>query len=305
MSRPLIGAVEAGGTKFICAVAGDLDELHTVEPHVVATVDPTATMRAVLEYFAPFAASGDLAALGIGTFGPVSRATRSVLASSPKVAWRGFDWDAAMRSALGDLPLGFDTDTNAAALAESSLGAGAGDDVMVYVTVGTGIGGGITINGHLLHGLLHPELGHMVVPQDPFDTFVGTCPHHGACLEGLASGAAIAARWGQRAEALELTHPAFDLEATYLAAMCATITTVLTPGRIVLGGGVAQVPGLLAAVRRKTGDLLNGYLAVDRYTTDLDHYLVRPALGSRSGITGAWLLGVNALEASALGEQRP
>ena len=305
MVGPLIGAIEAGGTKIVCAVASSLEEILEVETHVVTTTDPFATIGEVLDYFVPFAASGDLAAIGIGSFGPVDHPTTTVARTTPKVAWRGFHWGQAIRPVLGDLPIGFDTDTNAAVLAEATFGAGRGDAIVVYVTVGTGIGGGIAIDRQPLHGLLHPELGHMVVPRDPADVFSGSCPHHGDCLEGLASGAAMAARWGQPAETLQSGHRAFDLEATYLTAMCVTITTMLAPSRIVLGGGVAAVPGLLSEVQQRTAASLNGYLALDRYTTGIEDYIVRPLLTGRSGITGAWLLGRNALEASALGEQRP
>jgi fructokinase len=304
VATPLIGAIEAGGTKIVCAVASDPGDLQQGAPHIVATTDPAHTVDAILEYFAPFAHSGDLAAIGIGSFGPLDHASISVANTTPKVSWRGFDWGQAIRPALGDLPIGFDTDTNAAVLAEATLGVGRGDAIVVYVTVGTGIGGGIAIEGQPLHGLLHPELGHMLIPRDPSDRFPGSCPNHGDCLEGLASGAAMEVRWGQRAETLEPGHQAFDLEATYLAAMCVTITTMVAPSRIVLGGGVAGVPGLLREVRQRTAASLNGYLALDRYTTGIDQYIVRPGLADRSGIIGAWLLGRRALESSALGEQR-
>jgi fructokinase len=185
----------------------------------------------------------------------------------------------------------FDTDVNGAALGERQWGAARGLDTFVYVTVGTGIGGGGMAGGRLLHGLVHPEMGHMRIPHDlSADPFPGHCPFHRDCLEGLASGPAIEARWGRPARELPPDHPAWGLEAEYLAAMAVNLTTVLSPQRIVLGGGVMEQPQLFPRVRRRVRELLAGYLRSPAILEEIDRYIVPPGLGGRAGVLGALAL---------------
>jgi fructokinase len=192
-----------------------------------------------------------------------------------------------VKSALG-LPVAIDTDVNGAALAEYLWGAGKGTDNLVYITIGTGIGGGAMVNGGLVHGLVHPEMGHIRVPHDrEKDPFEGCCPFHGDCLEGLASGKAVQLRWGKPAEELPEDHPGWELEAHYLALGIGNIVCTLSPGRIITGGGLMNNPSLLFKVREKTREYLNGYIHSPRITEDMEHYIVTPELGDYSGVLGA------------------
>jgi fructokinase len=187
-----------------------------------------------------------------------------------------------------DLPIGFDNDVNAAALGEHLWGAGQGLDTFIYLTVGTGIGGGVYAEGKLLHGLLHPEMGHIPLPHDrERDPFDGVCPFHGDCFEGLATGPAMEKRWGQRAETLPADHPAWELEAHYIAHALAAYIYTLSPQRIIVGGGVGSNLHLLKMVRGKTRALINGYIPSRAILDEIDSYIVPPALGNRAGVAGA------------------
>jgi fructokinase len=265
----------------------------------VPTADPAATLDAVVAFFRDAqAAHGRLGAIGIGAFGPVDLDPASPrygwITSTPKPGWADTDIVGPVRAAL-DVAVGFDTDVNTAALGEWRHGAGRGIDDLLYLTVGTGIGGGMLVRGEPLHGLVHPEMGHVRIPHDVrSDPFPGVCPYHGDCLEGLASGPAIVARWGQSAAALPSDHPAWALEAHYLALALQTFVCTLSPRRVVLGGGVMAQPGLLAAVRRELTALLAGYLRAPAIADGLSHYVVAPALGSRSGVIGALVLAARA-----------
>lgn len=228
--------------------------------------------------------------MGIGSFGPVDLDKTSPaygsITSSPKVAWRNFPLLQQFKSAFR-FPIAFDTDVNAAALGEARWGAGIGFSDFVYVTVGTGIGGGIISNNQLVHGLVHTEIGHMFVNHDTdLDPFKGYCPYHKDCLEGLAAGPAINARWGTPAEKLPDGHSAWNLEAYYLAQMAVNLTLVLSPQRIILGGGVCQHPGLLGLVHSNFKQLLNRYVQSPLYDDKLADYIVAPMLGSNAGIFG-------------------
>lgn len=292
-SRPLLGAVEAGGTKFVCAVGRGPDEL--LAETRFPTGDPEATLARTVAFLREAAAAhGRLAAVGVGSFGPVRLDPDAPgwgrIADTPKPGWSDADVVGPLQREL-EVPVAFDTDVNAAALGEWRWGAGRGADPLVYVTVGTGIGGGGLAGGRLLHGLLHPEMGHLPVRRDPGrDPFPGTCPFHGDCLEGLACGPAIEARWGRPAEELPADHPAWALEADYLAQGALGITLVLSPRRIVLGGGVMEAPGLLDRVRARFVDALGGYLRAPELGAGIDRYLVAPGLGSRAGVLGALAL---------------
>ncbi|MBZ5608141.1 MAG: ROK family protein [Acidobacteriia bacterium] len=273
----MLGGIEAGGTKFICAVGRHPGDLDIAE---IPTTSPVETLRRVVEFFQ---ARPAVAAIGIASFGPVdlhpASATFGYITSTPKAAWRNFDLAGAIRRALS-LPVAFDTDVNAAALAEFRWGAAQGLDTFLYVTVGTGIGGAAMVNGRLLHGRTHPEMGHIRVPHDlASDPFPGNCPYHGDCLEGLAAAPAIQARWGQAPHLLPAQHPAWDLEAHYLALGVVNWISTLSPERIILGGGVMLREEVLGGVRAKVAALLNGYIDAPD--------IVPPALGSRAGVLGA------------------
>jgi fructokinase len=291
MSAP-IAAIEAGGTKFLCAVARGREIVAEMR---IATTTPAATIGAALEFFASAAAAhGALAALGVATFGPVdlhgASPTFGHMLETPKPGWAGADllWPLRRRFRC---PVAIDTDVNAAALAEALEGAGRGCGTVVYVTVGTGIGGGIVVDDRTLKGRLHPEIGHMLVLRHARDAaFAGTCPFHGHCAEGLASGSAIQARYGAPLDRLPLDHEAHGVVAHYLGQLAATILLMLSPDRIVFGGGVMQCEGLLANVRAVAATLLNGYAGFGRGGDALADVVVAPGLGTRSGLLGALIL---------------
>jgi fructokinase len=281
-----LGAIEAGGTKFLCAVGTPAGEL--VKETRISTGSPAETMPQVIDFFRPFA--GEIAGMGIASFGPVQIDRNSpqygFITTTPKQAWRNFDLLGTIRSSF-PVPAGFDTDVNAAALAEARWGATQGLRASMYVTVGTGIGGGALVDGVVLHGATHAEMGHIRIPHDRArDPFPGICPFHGDCLEGLASGPAIEARWKAPASTLAAEHPAWELEAEYLALACVNWICVLSPQRIVLGGGVMR-PDLFPPIRRRIGELLNGYLEIPELTGDLDRYVVPSPLEGRAGLLGA------------------
>jgi fructokinase len=291
---PLYGGIEAGGTKWVCAVAAGPDEVvaHTAFP----TTTPDETLGRAIEFFRQQPA---LAALGIGSFGPIDVAdgspTWGFITTTPKPHWANVDVVGAMRRAF-DLPIGWDTDVNAAAFGEYRWGAGQGLESLAYLTIGTGIGAGVMVNGALLHGLLHPELGHVLLPHDRArDPFDGVCPFHGDCLEGLAAGPALGKRWGQPAETLPADHPAWELEAHYLALALVNLICTLSPQRIIMGGGVMQQPQMFPLIRREVAALLNGYLAAPALGPDSESYIVPPGLGTRSGMLGAIALAERAL----------
>ena len=282
------GALEAGGTKMVLAVMDENGE--TVRKESIPTKTPDETMPEMIEFFS---CSG-IVSLGIGGFGPLnlnrSSSEYGHIMETPKLPWRHFPLLQAFRDAL-KVPVGLDTDVNAAALAEARLGAAKGKESCLYVTVGTGIGGGVIIHGKPVHGLMHPEIGHISVspvPADPMPT--GICPSHPHCLEGLASGPSIEKRWGISARELPPEHPAWEIESAYLAQLCANAMLTFSPEMIILGGGVMQQKFLLPKIREKTLELLNGYIAHPAVSEGLEHYIVTPGLDTRSGITGAWLL---------------
>lgn len=291
--RQLYGGIEAGGTKFVCVVGSGPDDIRAEQR--IATTTPDETLVAVRRFFADAReVHGPIAALGVGSFGPVDLRPGSPrfgwITSTPKPGWADTDLVGPLRDAFG-VPVAFDTDVNAAAVGEWRWGAAQGLSSVLYLTIGTGIGGGALVDGRPIHGLVHPEMGHVRVPHDvAADPFKGCCPFHGDCLEGLASGPAIQARWGAPAESLSPDHPAWALEAQYLALALHNYVCTLSPERIVIGGGVAGVSGLLAQVRRALGELLNGYICTTALTDELDAYVVPPGLGSRSGVLGAMAL---------------
>jgi fructokinase len=280
-----IGGIEAGGTRWTCAVGVGDGEVERSESFPTTT--PPETLGRATRFFA---AVPDLEAVGVGAFGPVevnrSSPRWGTITTTPKPGWCNTDVVTPLAEALG-VPIALDTDVNAAAVGEWRHGAARGLDTFVYVTVGTGIGGGAFANGRPVHGLLHPEVGHMLIPHDRGrDPFPGSCPFHRDCLEGLASGTALRERWGRPGE--ELTDPeAWELEAEYLALGLANVVLVLAAERIVLGGGVGAAPGLLPRIRARLLDVLGGYVDAPPLVDAIDEYLVAPGLGPRSGVVGA------------------
>jgi fructokinase len=283
------GGVEAGGTRFVCAIGSGPDSLEAETSF--ATTTPQETIGRTIAFFQQYREREPLSAVGVGSFGPVDLNPTSpkfgYITATPKPGWANTEFLGRISRALR-VPVGFDTDVNAAALGEATWGAARGLETFVYLTVGTGIGGGGMVNGQLLHGLLHAEMGHLRVPHDlDKDPYPGACPFHGDCLEGLAAGPALLGRWGRRAEELPPDHPAWRLEAHYLALGLANLICTLSPQRIILGGGVMQQTGLFQMVRQNVQQLLNGYLQVPAILEQIDQYIVPAALGNRAGVLGA------------------
>jgi fructokinase len=293
-SGDLIGAIEAGGTKMVCAVGRSWQEVRDAEKFVVPTTTPGETSTRVMQWFSDRHREEPLQAIGIASFGPIEFDSKSISSFTPKVAWRGFNWQRTVIDTLGDIPIGYDTDTNAAGLAEWRWGAAQGTRVAVYVTVGTGIGGAVIIDGVPIHGLLHPEFGHMVVQHLSSDPFPGNCPSHGDCLEGLASGTAIKDRWAQSEAPLSPDHPAWELESDYLSMAMVNIVTITSAEVIVLSGGIMAIEGLLEKIQTKTTLRLAGYIAKDELGEHISEYLVAPGLDGASGVIGAFSLGLEA-----------
>ncbi len=286
----LYGGIEAGGTKFVCIVGTGPGDIRAQTRF--ATTTPDETLARTIDFFQQ--QPEPVVAIGIGAFGPVdldpASPTYGYITSTPKAGWRQTDICGAIRRAL-NVPVAFETDVNAAAIGEHRWGAAQGLDTLLYLTVGTGVGGGALVGGAPVHGVMHPEMGHILVPHDrSVDPFAGVCPYHGDCLEGLASGPALRARWGQPAETLPVEHPAWALEARYLALGLVACICTLAPQRIVLGGGVMQQAHLFPLIRTQVQALLNGYLDVPAIREQIDTYIVPPALGGDAGVLGALAL---------------
>jgi fructokinase len=285
-TKKLYGGLEGGGTKFVCAVGSGPDNI--IKEVRFPTTTPDETLARAIGFFHKF----NLAAIGLASFGPLdldpASPTYGSITSTPKPGWSGTNIVGTFMREL-NIPLVFDLDVNAAAFGEYSWIPGNRElDSLVYFTIGTGIGAGIIINGKITHGLTHPEAGHMRLPHDhKKDPFPGICPFHKDCLEGMASGPALANRWRKPAELLPENHPAWELEATYIAYAVANVIFTLSPQRIVLGGGVMEHRALFPSIRGKVKGLLNGYIASQVLSGTLDEYIVPPGLGKRSGILGA------------------
>jgi fructokinase len=286
---PLFGGIEAGGTKFVCAVGSGPHDVRATTRF--ATTTPEETIGRAIAFFEEQARKEPLAAIGIASFGPVDpnpdSPTFGYITTTPKAGWAHTEFAGPIGRALG-VPVGFDTDVNGAAQGEHRWGAAQGLDTFIYLTIGTGVGGGGMANGRPMHGLVHPEMGHVRLPHDwQADPFPGACPYHGDCLEGMANGPAIEQRWGERGENLPPDHPAWALEAHYLALALTNFITVLSPQRIIMGGGVMQQPRIFPLVRQEVQALLNRYIHAPEILERIDEYIVPPGLGDQAGVLGA------------------
>ncbi|MDR1625211.1 MAG: ROK family protein [Spirochaetia bacterium] len=292
-SDGVFASVEAGGTKFVCALGSAPDAI--LESTVIPTQTPEKTLPAAVGFLkAAEKKHGKIRAIGVCSFGPVGVDRDSPdygrITTTPKALWRGTDILGAFRSAFA-VPAGFDTDVNGAALGEARWGAARGKSHVLYITVGTGVGGGALVRGLPLHGLVHPEMGHIRVPHNrEADPYPGACPWHGDCLEGLVCGPALAERCGKPARDIAPGDPVWDLAAGYLAAAAATFTLVLSPEIIILGGGVMQSPGLLDKIRNRLPEFLGGYIAAEPLASDIKSYIAAPGLGNLSGVAGGFVL---------------
>lgn len=291
------GGIEAGGTKFNCMVASGPGDI--LAECRISTSDPSTTLPQVVHFFKQVCVNKNiqLTRIGLGFFGPLDLDMKSSIfgsiTSTPKLAWRNMPVLTQIQEELG-IPACIDTDVNAAAIGEGRWGAAKELNDYIYVTIGTGIGGGVICGGKPVHGLVHPEIGHILLPHDlQKDPFPGNCPYHKDCWEGLAAGPALEARWHQPAEQLPPEHPAWNLEAEYIAAAVHNMILTLSPKRIILGGGVMKQPGLIEKIRIRAVHLLNHYVDSAALREGLDQYIVTPALGDRAGILGCIALAMS------------
>jgi fructokinase len=284
-----LGALEAGGTKMVCAIGNENGEI--LERISIPTETPDITMPKLISYFA----DKEIEALGIGCFGPIDlnrdSDTYGYITTTPKLAWKNYNIVKTFQEAL-NVPVGFDTDVNGSALGEATWGITKGLENSMYITIGTGIGTGIITNGKLLHGMLHPEGGHLLLSRHPKDSFEGTCPYHKTCLEGLASGPAIEARWGEKGTELAERREVWELEAYYIAQALVDYVMVISPQRIVIGGGVMHQEHLMPLIREEVKRQLAGYIDT-KELINMDQYVVLPSLNDNQGIMGALKLGLN------------
>lgn len=288
----ILGALEAGGTKMVMAIGNENGEI--LEQCSIPTETPDITVPKIIDYFK----RNGIEALGIGSFGPIdpdkNSKTYGYITSTPKLAWANYDIVGNIKKAL-QIPIGFDTDVNASALGEATWGSIRGLSSGIYLTIGTGIGLGVYMNGSLLHGMLHPEAGHVLLSKHPEDTFEGSCPYHSHCFEGLASGPAIEKRWKKKAYELKDQSEVWELEAYYIAQGLTNFILTLSPHKIVLGGGVMHQEQLFPLIRKKVAELLNGYINTQQIA-DLEHYIVPASLKDNQGIMGCLRLATLELE---------
>lgn len=286
-----IGAIEGGGTKFVCGIG---NEHGVIEDRIsFPTEQPDKVMAQIVDYFQ----DKQVEAIGIGTFGPIdidrNSPTYGYVTTTPKPGWSGFPFVDTLKHSF-DLPMGWDTDVNAAAYGEAVWGAAAGLDSCVYYTIGTGVGVGVYVEGSLVHGLAHPEGGHILPRRHPDDHYKGACPYHGDCLEGLAAGPSLEKRWGVKGNKLPLDHPAWAMEAYYIGQAVASTILLLSPKRVILGGGVMGQKQLLPLIREEVKRNLNGYVNSNAILNYINHYIVSPGLGDNAALCGALALGVEA-----------
>jgi fructokinase len=283
------GGIEAGGTKFICAMGSGPGRL--LSETRIDTTTPNETLQQVIHFFGPAVIEGSLRRIGIGCFGPLDLDRRSstygFITSTTKPGWRNTDVVGRLQREL-DVEFGFDTDVNAAALGEFTWGAGQGFDPLLYVTIGTGVGGGCIVDGKPLKGLLHSEMGHVRIPHDrDQDPFPGSCPFHGDCFEGLASGPAIQKRFGVPGDQVPDDDSFWQTEARYIALALQNFIVTLSPRKIILGGGIMRRAYLYPMIQRQVQQLLNGYVQHPDLLEHMDQYVLPPGLGAQSGVFGA------------------
>ncbi|WP_082420354.1 ROK family protein [Paenibacillus sp. A3] len=287
-----IGGIEAGGTKFVCGVGNERGEV--VDSISFPTEDPETTLGKAIAYFK----EKSVDAIGIGSFGPIDlrlgSPTYGYVTTTPKPGWGNVDFLGTLRREF-DVPCGWNTDVNAAAFGEATWGAAKGLKSCLYYTVGTGIGIGVFLEGRLVQGLVHPEGGHMLTRRHPGDDFAGLCPYHGDCLEGMASGPAIEARWNVKGHELPSNHPAWEMEAYYIAQSITGTVLLNSPEKVILGGGVMQQSQLFPLIREAVKANLNGYVSAGEIAERMDEYIVPPGLGQQAGLCGAFALGLAAL----------
>ena len=283
----MLAGIEAGGTKMVCAVSDA--ELNLKGSAVFPTTTPQETIAEIINYFRKF----DIDAVGIGSFGPIDlnpkSSTYGYITKTPKTGWSDFDFVGVFKKAFG-VPVGFDTDVNAAILGEVYKGAAYGCNNAIYITIGTGVGVGVYCNGGLVHGLVHPEAGHILLNRHPEDSFEGSCPFHKNCVEGMASGPAIEKRWGKSPKLLIENDKVWELEAYYIAQAVASYILTYSPEKVILWGGVMHQDKLFDMVRSNVKEILNGYVHSEMVASKIDQYIVKPALGEKPGITGALCL---------------
>lgn len=286
----MLGAIEAGGTKFVCAVGDETGGI--VERIQIPTTVPSETIPQVVAFFRKF----QIEAIGIGSFGPIDvnpdSATYGNITSTPKSGWKDYPFVQEIRKAL-EVPVGFNTDVNAAALGEVTFGAAKGLDSCLYITIGTGIGAGAFVQGKLLQGFSHPEMGHILLRRHPGDQYQGKCPYHRDCLEGLAAGPAIEERWGETGANLVERDDVWDLEGYYIAQALMQYILILSPKKIILGGGVMNQKQVFSYIHKYLQEFLKDYVKLP----ELAEYIVAPGLGDNAGIIGSLLLAKNALGA--------
>ncbi len=281
--------IEGGGTKFVCAYGSGPDDLQ--DRTVIRTETPTITMRALIDYIRGVQRKVEIAGIGASIFGPLdldhTSPTYGYITTTPKHDWINFDFVGALQREF-NCPVGFDTDVNAAAISEYRWGAAQNISDVLYLTIGTGIGGGLIVNHQLVHGAMHPEMGHILIPQHKDDTFAGVCEYHHNCLEGLASGPSLKERWGVKS-ALDLPedHPGWEFEASYIGIALANYTLTVSPKRIIVGGGVMRQAHLLPKIRRQLVNHLGGYIQNPTVIQGLENYVVKPGLEENAGVLGA------------------
>ncbi len=289
----LIGAIEAGGTKFVCGVGTESGEI--INRTSFPTEKPELTLAKVFDYFR----DKKVSAIGIGCFGPIELNRSSphygFVTSTPKLDWSNYPVLPRLKSEL-NIPIGWDTDVNAAALGEATWGAAKGLDSCIYYTIGTGIGVGVIVEGKLVHGLVHSEGGHVSIRRHPSDEYLGNCPYHADCLEGMAAGPAILGRWNIQGIDLPTNHPAWELEAYYIGQAVANAILMLSPKKVILGGGVMHQTQLFPLIREQVVSTLNGYVSKSEVINEIVDYITPPLLGNNSGLCGALALGIQELQ---------
>jgi len=287
-----IGAIEAGGTKIVCGYG---NEQGIIEDRVsFPTEQPEKTLEKVVAYFK----DKQVEAIGVGSFGPINIDPASpeygYVTTTPKPGWTNYPFLPTLKKAF-DVPFGWDTDVNAAAFGEATWGAAKGLDSCVYYTIGTGVGVGVYAEGKLVHGLVHPEGGHILTRRHPDDTYEGFCPYHGDCLEGIAAGPALEGRWKVKGSELPEDHPAWAMEAFYIGQAVAGTILMLSPKKVILGGGVMHQKQLFPLIREEVRRNLNGYVRASAVLEGIDDYIVPPGLGDNAGLCGSLALGLKAL----------